>query len=269
MNDGVEIHAHGKRGLAAAQPLWEALYDHHVAVGAAGLRTIPREDTWPRRLRHYEAMFAEKPNAQLWLATLNGAVVGYATAYEGTVAGERTLILETLSVLPEARGHGIGTRLMDEVDQFAKSLDIHTGEVDVLGGNARARDLYLRRGYAPYAEAWIHSTRPVIAPEAEVDLAGVAEAASKLGLRLLLSPGLDDTWDSAETIVDLSMNEDEWRGSESDFLELGKLFSLLVAAGLWTIRVDIPAGFRVQELRDFLRIGGFCLGTERLIARRN
>lgn len=87
----VEIREDGAAGIPSLEALWNALFDHHVSIGAAGLPTIRRERSWPRRRRHYEFLFAEHPNAALWRAMVNGESVGYALAYEDTVDGERAM----------------------------------------------------------------------------------------------------------------------------------------------------------------------------------
>lgn len=138
-----------------AQPLWSALFEHHLSVGAAGLPTIPRSESWPLRRAHYERLASEAPGVSIWLASDAGSPAGYALAHEDYVSGSRAQILETLSVLPAARGTGLGSRLMDAVDEEALARGIRVAAVDVLGGNERARKLYLRRGYLPCSESWM------------------------------------------------------------------------------------------------------------------
>lgn len=109
MRDSIVIHVYGAEAIPLVETLWEALFDHHVSIGAAGLPTIPREASWPRRRKHYETVFADTSNTGLWIASLNGDAVAYAVAYEDALAGGRVMVLETLSVMSAARGHGLGT----------------------------------------------------------------------------------------------------------------------------------------------------------------
>lgn len=279
----VEIQPRDSQSLRLVQPLWEALFDHHLSLGAAGFPTIPRETSWPLRRKHYEELFAEKPNAALWLATLNGDVVGYALAYEDELDGERAVVLETLSVLPGVRGHGVGTRFMHTVDQWTRQLAIRVGVLDVMGGNPRARELYLRYGYRPYSESWMRSVPSSAAPTSRsqsVDARSLAEAAGHLALHLSTSPGPDDTWQSADDIVNLStarsttwvtspvtakLSEGHSGRETGDVARLRELFATLVDAGLWTIRFEIPAPPEAGDLREFLQAEGFLLSTERLV----
>lgn len=280
MDTVVEVQAHGAEAVPLAQPMWESLFDHHVSIGAAGLPTIPRELSWPRRREHYEKLFAEQSNAGLWMAALDDEPVGYAMGYEGAVDDERAMILETLSVLPSARGHGIGTRLMGSVDQLARRSGIRLGAVDVMGRNPRARDLYLRYGYAPYSEAWMRSAPAESTSPRHVSMAFLTSAAEQLGLNLSTSPGPDDTWESADDIVELTApTSTTWLTSTvtarlssdapivhgHEFARMEELFTLLTSSGLWTIRFEVPASSDVEELRGFLHSKGFQLSTERLV----
>lgn len=74
MNEAA-IEVQESDSLHLVQPLGEALFDHHLSISAAGLPTIPRESSWSLRRKHCEELFAEKPNAALWLATFNGKAV--------------------------------------------------------------------------------------------------------------------------------------------------------------------------------------------------
>lgn len=274
-----EIRRHGAEAIPRLEPLWNALFDHHVSIGAAGIPTIPREESWPRRQMHYQSLFAHEPNAAVWIAELAGDPVGYALAFEEALRGERALLLETLSVLPSARGLGIGSRLMELVDDAARSAGISIGLVDVMNGNARARELYLKRGFAPHSEFWMRSTQPETSPSGAVDLPRIAAAAQHLGFTFSTSPGLDDTWVSAEDIADLNASgSTTWVTAnvtakltghtaeleDLDVTALRTLFGQLEAAGLWTIRLEILAAPEAGNVREALRTDRFRMSTERL-----
>lgn len=51
-------------------------------------------------------------------------------------------------MLPDYRGAGLGTALMDEVDRELAAIGVHSVEIYVMQGNDRAREFYERRGYA-------------------------------------------------------------------------------------------------------------------------
>lgn len=96
-------------------------------------------------------------------------------------------------------------------------------------------------------------------------------------MRFSTSPGPDDTWESADDIVELAVpavaagatvsvtaERSDEAGSRPSTEKLRDFFKLLAASGLWTIRCEIPAAPATPALRDFLRDEGFRLSTERL-----
>lgn len=65
------------------------------------------------------------------------------------VSGDRLAELETLPVAPDERGQGIGSRLLDAVDEELARLGIGDLFIAALVGNAAAIRLYERRGLRP------------------------------------------------------------------------------------------------------------------------
>ena len=63
--------------------------------------------------------------------------------------GERHAEIYTLSVAPEARGQGIGSRLLDAADQRLAALGIVDVAVAAMVENEDAISFYRRRGFAP------------------------------------------------------------------------------------------------------------------------
>ena len=258
------------------QPLWEALFDHHHSVGDAGLAIIPREESWPLRRAHYERLFAGHPWAGVWLVRdpgADGRAVGYALAYGGELDGRRAVTLETLSLLPRARGAGLGSELMRLVAETAAARGCEVGIIDVMGGNERARELYLRAGYRPRSEAWMRSTPPSTTPAGhavrEVDTRAAAPADAELvassraaGFALDILPGPDDSWVSSDRFAELTPYDPErgWLAGE-----LERLFVLLESAGLWTVIVELPTAPAAAALRGMLIGEEFRLSMERLV----
>jgi GNAT superfamily N-acetyltransferase len=58
--------------------------------------------------------------------------------------------LDTLSVLPEERGNGLGGRLLDEAYAELRRRGIGELALAVMEGNDDARRFYARRGLVPY-----------------------------------------------------------------------------------------------------------------------
>lgn len=63
--------------------------------------------------------------------------------------GERYAELYSLSVKPDLRGRGIGSGLLDLLDDELARRSIHDLKVAVMEGNSDARRLYERRGFRP------------------------------------------------------------------------------------------------------------------------
>lgn len=264
MNEPVELIRGGLELAPRVEPLWNALFDHHLGVGAAGIATIPRDETWARRLEHYRRLFAEHPMAEFLLARLDGEFVGYAMSYSEGEGERGTMMLETLSLLAEARGRGIGTLLMDTVDRSAAELGLRRSAVEVLGGNTRARDLYLSRGYLPDTESWLRSEPPSGAESAlsetrrDAAFPGLRTLAEGVGVEWSVIPGPDDTWVSAREMAALACDD------ATSPADVERLVEATAEAGFWTVFVEIPAAPLAPALRDRLENAGFRLSTERL-----
>jgi ribosomal protein S18 acetylase RimI-like enzyme len=112
------------------------------------------ELSWQRRRALYLGRLSSE-TAFLALATERDTVLGYALVCieqgpDDTFAvGERYAELYSLSVAPEQRGRGIGTRLLDFVDQELARRTVEDLSVAVMADNAGARRLYERRGLRP------------------------------------------------------------------------------------------------------------------------
>lgn len=255
----IEITREGVESIPEAEELWLTLFDHHVSIGAAGLATIDRDLSWPLRQAHYRRLFDEHPYAAVWLARRGDDVVGYALAHEDRVRDERATVLETLSVSPAMRGAGLGSRLMRAVDDDAGERGVEIAVVDVMGGNPRARDLYLRAGYEPLTETWMRSDPPEAPGDPGAGEELPLQEAERLGIGIQVSPGPDDTWVSSDRIADLA-----FEGPAIDREALAQLLRKLREAGLWTTRAEIAAVPQQNDLRDALLSEGFRLSTERL-----
>jgi ribosomal protein S18 acetylase RimI-like enzyme len=132
------------------KPLWQALLAHHGSVAAEMPPIREPEDSWRRRRRLYEDWLSH-PEAFALVAEDGGEAIGYVLVRmeEGDdtwVTGDRRAYIETLSVVPGRRGEGIGTRLMDAVDDRIDALGISDLLVGAVASNERAVRFYERRG---------------------------------------------------------------------------------------------------------------------------
>lgn len=144
------------------RPLWQSLHDHHVRVAPhlRQLGEVRRADaSWAVRAELYEEWLAE-PDAFVMLAEDGGHAVGYALVHmrgpeESWQTGERIAELETLAVLPDYRGCGIGTRLIEGAYARLRGLRIAQLGVSVISSNADALRFYERLGLLPFCVSYL------------------------------------------------------------------------------------------------------------------
>ena len=112
------------------------------------------EDSWAVRRALYEEWLAE-PDAFVLLAESGGLGVGYAVvamrgAEETWSTGDRVAELQTLAVLPDERGQGIGTALIERMHEELERRGIGQFTVSVIASNADAVRFYERLGLTPF-----------------------------------------------------------------------------------------------------------------------
>ena len=131
--------------------LWLDLHHHHRTVVDELPLVKDDELSWERRRALYLERLASG-TAFLVLASEHGAVVGYALVCieqgpdDTFPVRERYAELYSLSVAPRVRGRGIGSGLLDFVDQELQRRAIEVLKVAVIADNADAQRLYERRG---------------------------------------------------------------------------------------------------------------------------
>jgi ribosomal protein S18 acetylase RimI-like enzyme len=141
--------------LDALEPLWVALHRHHrTVVPSVAMLVDDDAASWTRRRALYRDWLATG-DALVLVARRAGTPVGYAVARlrdgpDDTFAvGARYAELYSLSVAPEARGGGVGTALMDALDEHLSGLGIADLSIAVMAGNEAALRFYRRRGLVP------------------------------------------------------------------------------------------------------------------------
>ena len=148
----------GASDIARLEPLWLAMVSHHIASRPAAAESVPFRDppeTWTRRRRRYEEWIHE-PGARLLVAENdNGEAVGYAFLRvfdgESTMAtGDTVAHLESLAVLPQARGSGVGSALIDSAFEYFRNRGLTEITLSVMDGNDAALRLYERYGLRRY-----------------------------------------------------------------------------------------------------------------------
>jgi ribosomal protein S18 acetylase RimI-like enzyme len=146
--------------LDEVEPLWNSLREHHGSVAPAWLGP-PRErgDSWARRRRDYQTWLSSVPASFVLVARRRGRVIAYAMVHlrAGSATfplSERAGEIETFCVLPEERGSGVGTLLLDAVRERLRALGAAEIGLSVLEGNDAALRFYRRAGLRQYA-VWL------------------------------------------------------------------------------------------------------------------
>jgi ribosomal protein S18 acetylase RimI-like enzyme len=162
---GVKVVRGGTADIDRLGPLWTQLHGIHQAVGPELAPYVDDETSWRRRREVYRHCL-QSPDAFLLLVERDERLVGYvmvAVEPDGArlwsdswVVGERVAELETIVLLPEERGTGLGSYLLDLVDAELAERGIDDMVIGAVPGNERALDLYRRRGFEP---TWVIVTR--------------------------------------------------------------------------------------------------------------
>jgi ribosomal protein S18 acetylase RimI-like enzyme len=151
--------------LELLAPLWVAVHHRHVASMQELAPYVDDGDSWRKRRELYRELLA-KPDTILLIATVDGNAIGYGLAHVMDVdetwiadtwqTGRRIGEIESVSVLPEHRGRGLGSHLLDALEQRLAAAGVDDLILGVLPGNADAIRLYERRGYR---STWLYLSR--------------------------------------------------------------------------------------------------------------
>ena len=175
----VEIFELGPGRLDETEPLWRALYDSQTDVaGQLKDRLRPFELAWADR-RELEREWLHADGRSFVLAAFDDArIVGYAfvQVVEGTYAvswriSDPHADLKALVVLPQYRGAGLGSRMMDTVEARLLDMGIEDLTIDVVNGNDDALWFYAERGAVPFTTTLVQRIRP-LPPRPQPDRTG-------------------------------------------------------------------------------------------------
>jgi ribosomal protein S18 acetylase RimI-like enzyme len=143
----------GRGDIDRLGELWRALRDHHASLPEMP-PTKSLADSWAYRRGQY-LDWLSKDEFTLLLAERDGEPIGYAMVSLGGGAatwdvGERTVEIETLSVLESERGHGVGRALTDAAIELAAEAGAGSVLVGVAHSNSDAIRFYEREGFEPF-----------------------------------------------------------------------------------------------------------------------
>jgi ribosomal protein S18 acetylase RimI-like enzyme len=161
----VEISRGSAADIPSLEPLWVAVHHRHAESMPELAPYVSDAQTWEQERAIYQELLA-KPDTLLLLARVDSALIGYALAHVAPVretwiydtweTGEQIAEVESIGVLPEHRGAGIGSALLDELDREFAARGIGDVILGVLPGNEAAMRLYRRRGFTP---TWLYMSR--------------------------------------------------------------------------------------------------------------
>jgi ribosomal protein S18 acetylase RimI-like enzyme len=147
-------YADGVEELGVVEPLWDALQEHHARITpdlGAGTPKRDNAEAWRIRRTKYEH-WLEDPETFFVVAEADGRPVGYAFVtigfgYASWQTGERLAQLETLSVLPEYRGEGLGEALLGAVWDRLATVGVDELGITTTTTNVDAHRFYERQGF--------------------------------------------------------------------------------------------------------------------------
>jgi ribosomal protein S18 acetylase RimI-like enzyme len=143
----------GADRLDDLRDLWLALHRYHVEIGSTPL-VEDETASWRSRRAWYERWLRDG-EAFVLLAEREGEPVGYAVihiqegSYDTFPLGDHFAEIYSLSVMPDARGQGIGNQLLDAIDERLAAMGITAVAVAAMVENEAALRLYERRGFVP------------------------------------------------------------------------------------------------------------------------
>jgi ribosomal protein S18 acetylase RimI-like enzyme len=155
----------GLAELHLVEPLWVAVHHRHAESMPQLGPYVSDAQTWSVRRALYEEVLA-KPDTLLLIAFVDDDAVGYGLAHVLAVddtwitdtweTGPRIGEIESLSVLPQFRGGGLGSELLTRLENHLLGLGVDDVILGALPGNSDAIRLYERRGYQA---TWLYLSR--------------------------------------------------------------------------------------------------------------
>jgi ribosomal protein S18 acetylase RimI-like enzyme len=152
-----EIERGGLDDVAALRELWLELHHHHAEVAPQSGEFADDDSSWAVRSESYREWLSD-PRSFVLLARDGERLVGYCLVRvfesgpdlrDAWVVPEVIAEVETLVVSAEARGEGLGSRLMDAAEAELERAGITHILIGLIPGNDGAQRLYERRGYKP------------------------------------------------------------------------------------------------------------------------
>jgi ribosomal protein S18 acetylase RimI-like enzyme len=165
MADEWQIRTGSADDLDRLEPLWVAVHHRHSESMPQLAPYVSDAETWRVRRALYEELLV-KPDTLLLLAEDDGAAIGYGLAHIMAVddtwipdtwaTGSRIGEIESLSVLAQYRGSGLGSEFLGRLEEHLYGHGVEDFILGALPGNTDAIRLYERKGYRP---TWVYLSR--------------------------------------------------------------------------------------------------------------
>lgn len=101
----------------------------------------------PERLKQRIASFRKSGNSTLFVAENGGRLIGYMFAIGGTAKRNQHSVYIVIGILKDYRGRGIGTRLFEQLEDWATQRKIRRLELTTVTGNIAGVALYKKMGF--------------------------------------------------------------------------------------------------------------------------
>ena len=151
-SNDVQISRAGREHIDDLEPLWDALRTHHAAIASELGETRSPDESWLHRKAEYETWLKE-PTSFILLAEKENRPIGYAFVRikKDTSAiwhsADKVAEIETVSILPEFRGLGIGANLMEAIYAEARKEGVKELSLLSVAANPKAIAFYERQGF--------------------------------------------------------------------------------------------------------------------------
>jgi RimJ/RimL family protein N-acetyltransferase len=93
------------------------------------------------------AIIKKSYNSTIFIAEEDKQLIGYLIAMGGSVKRNKHSVYLVIGILAEYRGRGIGTKLFEQLEKWAKEHNIHRLELTVVTQNQAGLQLYKKMGF--------------------------------------------------------------------------------------------------------------------------
>jgi GNAT superfamily N-acetyltransferase len=144
--------------IDSLRPLWLELHHHHQRVGPELGPFASDEASWAHKRPKLERAAEEGLLLRIGSQAMASVLIDRDNPLwaDTWVTGRDVADVDVLSVTAEARGQGLGSALLDAIDERLAGAGVHDQVIEILAPNTAAGRLYGRRGFRP---AWLCLSR--------------------------------------------------------------------------------------------------------------